>query len=156
MVGGLRSRSFVPSRCRRSINGKGDYAMADYEDTPRDIQSMLGLVPGFMKALPKDVLVNDWALFKKYTLEESKIPTKYRELIGLAVATNIKCPYYQYFHTGAAKLRGATDEELAELDFLASYTARWSAMIHAQDYDYDTFTKETDQIGAHLTKMMPK
>ena len=130
--------------------------MADYEDTLRDIQSMLGLVPGFMKALPKDVLMNDWPLFKKYTLGESKIPAKYREFIGLAVAANIKCPYCQYFHTGAAKLRGATDEELAELDFLASYTARWSAMIHAQNYDYDTFEKETDQIGAHLKKMMSK
>ena len=130
--------------------------MADYEDTLRDIRSMLGLVPGFMKTLPKDVLVNDWPLFKKYTIGESKIPAKNRELLGLAVAANIKCPYCQYFHTGAAQLRGATDEELAEINFLASFTPRWSAMIHAQNYDYDTFRKETDQIGAHLKKMMSK
>jgi len=44
--------------------------MADYEDTLRDIQGTLGLVPGFMKALPKDVLVNDWPMFKKYTIGE--------------------------------------------------------------------------------------
>ena len=35
-------------------------------------------------------------------------------------------------------------------------TARWSAMIHAQHYDYNTFVKETEEIGAHLQKAMAK
>lgn len=130
--------------------------MADYNQTVDDIGKTLGIVPGFMKALPKDVLVQEWPLFKQYTLGESKVPGKYRELMGLAVAANIKCPYCQYFHLQAAKLMGASEEELAELDYLASYTSRWSAMIHAQNYDYDTFKEETDQIGAHLAKMMSK
>jgi hypothetical protein len=29
-------------------------------------------------------------------------------------------------------------------------------MIHAQHYDYDTFAKETDQIGKHLAKTLKK
>ncbi len=130
--------------------------MEEYDKTVKDIEKNLGILPGFMKALPQDVLVHDWPLFKKYVLEESKIPPKYRELMGLAVSANIKCPYCQYFHVQAAKLRGATDEELEEVSYLASFTARWSAMIHAQNYDYDAFKKETDQIGAHLMKMMSK
>jgi len=128
--------------------------LGEYEDTLKDIERSIGIVPGFMKALPADVLVSEWPLFKKYVLGESKIPAKYRELIGLAVAANIKCPYCQLFHTAAAKLRGATDEELAEVVFLASFSSRWSAMIHAQHYDYDTFEKETHQIGAHLRKAL--
>ncbi len=130
--------------------------MAKYEDTLEDIRGTLGIVPGFMKALPRDALVNEWPNFKKYELEETEIPGKYRELIGLAVAANIKCPYCQFFHTAAAKMNGATDAELAELAFLASLTSRWSAMIHAQHYDYNTFVKETEQIGAHLQKAMSK
>jgi alkylhydroperoxidase/carboxymuconolactone decarboxylase family protein YurZ len=51
-----------------------------------------------------------------------------------------------------AKMVGATPEELAEVAFLASYTSRWSSMIHAQHYDYDTFAKETQQIGDYLSK----
>ncbi len=126
----------------------------EYKETLNDIERSLGIVPGFMRAVPADVLVAEWPLFKKYVLGESKVPAKYRELIGLVIAANIKCPYCQLFHKSAAKLRGATDEELAEAAFLASFTSRWSAMIHAQHYDYDTFEKETHQIGDHLKKAM--
>jgi hypothetical protein len=56
--------------------------MGEYEDTLKDIQKSFGIVPGFMKGLPQDVLIHDWPLMKKYTLGESKIPAKYRELMG--------------------------------------------------------------------------
>jgi alkylhydroperoxidase/carboxymuconolactone decarboxylase family protein YurZ len=67
--------------------------VGEYEDTLKEIKKAFGFVPGFMTAIPKDVLVQDWPLMKKYQLGESKIPQKYREFIGLAVAANIKCPY---------------------------------------------------------------
>ena len=124
--------------------------MGDYENTLRDIESTLGAVPGFMRALPEDVLVHDWALMRKYQFGESVIPQKYREMIGLAVAANIKCPYCEALHLAMAKGYGATEEELSELDYLASFTSRWSAMIHAQHYDMDTFKEEAERIGKHL------
>jgi AhpD family alkylhydroperoxidase len=98
------------------------------------------------------VPIHDWPLWKKYSLEQSAIPGKYRELGGLAVAANIKCPYCQLMHTAMAQFHGATQEELAEEYFLASLTARWSAMIHAQNYDWDTFAKEAEQMGEGLQK----
>jgi hypothetical protein len=52
--------------------------MGKYEDTLQDIKETFGIVPGFMKAIPKDVLMQDWPLMKKYQLGESKIPAKYR------------------------------------------------------------------------------
>ena len=130
--------------------------MAKYEDTIRDIEKTLGIVPGFMKALPKDVLIQEWPLFKTYNFTETQIPAKYRELMGLAVAANIKCPYCQLFHKGAAQMNGATEKEFAETVFLASYTARWSSIIHAQDYDYQKFKEEFQQIGEYLQKKMSK
>jgi AhpD family alkylhydroperoxidase len=126
--------------------------MTDYEDTLKDIEASLGLVPGFMKALPADVLMADWPLMKKHVLGESKIPGKYREMIALAVSANLKCPYCELFHTGASQLHGASEDELKEVYFLASFTTRWSAMIHAQHYDYDKFKEEFAQIAAHLSK----
>jgi AhpD family alkylhydroperoxidase len=126
--------------------------MEEYDETLKDIKKTFGFVPGFMKGLPQDVLIHDWPLMKKYTLGESKVPAKYRELMGLAVAANIKCPYCQLFHKSVAQMYGATPEEFAEIAFLASYTSRWSSMIHAQHYDYDTFAKETQQIGEYLSK----
>ena len=130
--------------------------MDQYEKTLDDVKKTFGLVPGFMKALPKDVLVAEWPIFKKYSVEESDIPPKYRELIGLAVAANIKCPYCQAMHTAFARYHGATDEEMREIYFLASLTSRWSAMIHAQSYEWEKFQKEAAQIGEHLGKKSKK
>jgi AhpD family alkylhydroperoxidase len=130
--------------------------MDQYEKTLDDVKKTFGFVPGFMKALPKDVLVAEWPLFRKYSIEESDIPPKYRELIGLAVAANIKCPYCQLFHMGAAKMNGATEKELAEVATLAGWTSFWSAMIHAQDYDYATFKNEFERMGAYLQKTAGK
>ena len=45
-------------------------------------------------------------------------------------------------------------EKLTPADL--NQTSRMSAMIHAQNYDYDTFAKETDQIGKHLAKTLKK
>jgi len=126
--------------------------MGEYEDTLRDIQKAFGIVPGFMKAIPADVLVKEWPLMKTYQLGESAIPAKYRELIGLAVAANIKCPYCSLMHTAMATGYGATEKEISEVAFLASFTARWSAMLHALQYNYDTFVKEVHQINEYAKK----
>jgi AhpD family alkylhydroperoxidase len=92
------------------------------------------------------------AHLEEVTLEESEIPEKYRELMGLVIAANIKCPYCLFFHTAMAKMAGATDEELAEAGMIAGLTARWSTMIHAQLYDMDTFMQEGQKIGEFLSK----
>jgi AhpD family alkylhydroperoxidase len=130
--------------------------MSTYDNTLKDIEKTLGIVPGFMKAIPKDVLVHDWPLMKKYQAGESTIPAKYREFIGLAIAANIKCPYCSLMHTAMATLNGASGKEISEVAFLASFTARWSAMLHALQYDYDTFTKEVHQIGDFAKKAAKK
>jgi AhpD family alkylhydroperoxidase len=123
---------------------------SDYEATRRDIEETFGIVPGWLDALPPEDLVHEWPLNKRYLVGEWEIPPKYRELIGLAVAANIKCQYCMHFHREAAKLHGATEEELAELSMLASITPRYSAMLHAQHYDLDEFESETAKIGAHF------
>ena len=130
--------------------------MGEYEDTLKDIKKAFGFVPGFMTGIPKDVLVQDWPLMKKYQLGESKIPQKYREFIGLAVAANIKCPYCSLMHTAMATGYGASGDEISEVAFLASFTARWSAMLHALQYNYDTFMKEVHQVGENAKKKAAK
>ncbi len=69
--------------------------MGEYEDTLKDIKSTFGIVPGFMKKLPKNALVKDWPLLKKYSLGESNIPANYRELMGLTAEADIECQYCQ-------------------------------------------------------------
>ena len=130
--------------------------MGEYEDTLKDVEKSFGFVPGFMKAIPKGVLTKDWPLMKKYQMGESVIPQKYREFIGLAVAANIKCPYCTLMHTAMATGYGASGDEISEVAFLASFTARWSAMLHALQYNYDTFVKEVHQVGENAKKKPAK
>lgn len=42
--------------------------MSKYDGTLKDIENTMGIIPGFMKALPEDVLIHDWPLWKKYSL----------------------------------------------------------------------------------------
>jgi len=55
---------------------------------------------------------------------ESAIPAEYREVIGLAVAADIKCSYCSLMHMTMATGYGAKDKEIAEAAFIASCTAR--------------------------------
>jgi len=123
-----------------------------YQETVREIEEAFGSFPGFFKGIPQDVLMQMWPVMKRYILGESKIPPKYREMIGLAVAATLKCPYCEIFHKGTAQMNGATDEELAEVAAIAGQTTFWSAVLHAQHYDINTFTKEFQAMGEHLSK----
>jgi len=125
----------------------------DVAEIRADIEETLGFVPGFWELNDED-LVNEWPNFKRHVVEETAIPPKYKELIGLAIAANLKCPYCQEFHTGAAKLHGATEEELKEVAFLASFTSRYSAILHGMNYDLDTFREEFARIGDHMEQHM--
>lgn len=122
-----------------------------HQDTSKEIENILGSVPEFMKNVQKDTLVQMWPLMKKYTLGQSAIPQKYREMISLAAAATMKCPYCELFHREVAKMYGATEEELAEVGTLAGQTAFWSANLHAQHYDMETFAKELRSMGQKMS-----
>lgn len=129
-------------------------AESQHGETMAEIEETFGLVPPPLGTIPEDDTVTEWPFFKKYTVGESEIPAKYRELMGLAVAANIKCPYCAVFHREAAKLHGASDDELREAYSLASFTSRYSAMMHAQQYPLDEFEEKLEQIGEHLQQQM--
>jgi len=130
----------------------GVYWLSEYDSTLKDIKKTMGVVLDQFKKIPHDVVPHEWAEMKKYSFSETKIPAKYRELMGLAVAATIKCPYCIYFHTHAAKMNGATDDEIAETAFLARFTTGWSEMLHATSIDLEDFKKQVGEIEAYLSK----
>lgn len=69
------------------------------EQIYQEIEQTMGLVPSMFKSVPNATLELEWQLFKATQLNESAIPNKYRELIGLAIASVTKCRYCAYFHT---------------------------------------------------------
>lgn len=123
-----------------------------YDQTRAEMEKTFGSFPGFFQGVPKDIMVQMWPIMKKYIFGQSSIPPKYREMIGLAVAATLKCPYCETFHRGAAKMNGATDEELAEVGAITGQTAFWSSILHAQNYYLSAFIKEFQSMGEYLAK----
>jgi AhpD family alkylhydroperoxidase len=109
----------------------------------REIEQMFGQVPQWIRALPDTGLTGFWTVFRDFYLAETKIPNKYKELIGLGVSAATRCKYCTLFHTEAARLAGATDEEIAEASLMAGVTMLGSTFLNGQQTDYDRFRKET-------------
>ncbi len=115
-----------------------------------EIKETLGIVPHFFSRIPDDLLEHEWAIFKKLELGETLIPNKYKELIGVGLHSETKCQYCTLFHTEAAKLFGATDEEIQEAVHYAKTSLGWSAYINGIREDYDDFAKELEQVKAYI------
>jgi AhpD family alkylhydroperoxidase len=115
--------------------------------TYRDIEQTLGSVPTFFKVFPEFGIAGAWAEFKSVQLNpETKLDGKTKELIGLAVAAQIPCQYCIYFHTAAAKLNGASDEEIRETVAMAAIVRHWSTVLNGMQVDVAGFQKETDAV----------
>lgn len=127
----------------------------DRRAAEQDIEETLGLVPEFFKSVPDYLLPTEWASFKSLQLsDQTAIPNKYKEMIGLAVSGATRCRYCCYFHTEAARLFGATEEEINETALIAKNTMGWSTYLNTLQFDYDEFVAEFDQVTAHVREQM--
>jgi AhpD family alkylhydroperoxidase len=120
------------------------------QEVYNEIEETFGLVPSMFRALPDSSLELEWQLFKRVQLEESAIPNKYRELIGLAISGVTKCRYCAFYHTEVAKLFGATDEEIEDALHYAKSSAGWSAYINGLQLDFEQFKDEILQACEHV------
>lgn len=128
--------------------------MLKTSDVLREIEQTLGQVPHWVNPLPEPVLFSFWTTMRDLELADTLIPNKYKELIGLAVAGATRCRYCALFHTEAARLNGATDEEISEANAMAGFTMFASTYLNAQQTDYERFKKETQDIVAYVKRQM--
>ena len=119
-------------------------------EVDRDIEATLGLVPEFFKRVPDYLVPSEWASFKNLELaDDTAIPNKYKELMGLAVSGATRCRYCAYFHAEAARMFGATEDEIVETAMIAKNTMGWSTYLNTLQFDYDEFVREFDPVVEH-------
>lgn len=119
----------------------------DSQAAHRDIEKTVGVVPGFFKQFPEAGIAGAWNEFKSIQLNpNTKLNGKTKELIGLAVAAQITCHYCIYFHTAAAKLNGASDDDIRETVAMAAIVRHWSTVLSGLQIDYVGFKQETDAV----------
>ncbi len=63
-------------------------------------------------------------------MKDGAIPKKYKELMAIAVALTTQCGYCLEVHRKAALAAGATEEELAEVVFVATALRAGAALTH--------------------------
>jgi AhpD family alkylhydroperoxidase len=122
------------------------------KETYKEITEALGQVPQWMEQLPEGSLQGFWGMARDFWLKETKIPNKYKELIGIAVSGATRCKYCVLFHTEAARLFGATDDEIAEANAMSGLTMYASTFINGQQIDHEKFRQETRDIIAYVRK----
>lgn len=115
-----------------------------------DIQTTFGQIPQWVQNIPDSALVGFWGLERDFYLAETRIPNKYKELIGIAVAGATRCKYCQLFHAEGARLNGATEEEIHEAAMMSGVTMMASTYLNSIGADYDQFARETSEIVSYV------
>jgi len=118
-----------------------------------EVKSTFGFVPDFVKVVPPEAGEACWMAFKGLWLGETALPGKYKDLISIAVASQIPCQYCSYADTQfAMKLDGATQREVNEAVMMASLTRLASTILNGSGQEEADFRKEADAIFAFVKK----
>jgi AhpD family alkylhydroperoxidase len=121
-----------------------------------DVEKTNGFVPGFLKAMPDAALPGTWEEMKGLQMNpNTAIPPKYKELIGLAVSSQIPCKYCIIGHTEFAKASGANADELGLAVAEAGLTRHWSTFLNGMQMDEGKLRKEVAATIERMKKMDP-
>ena len=72
--------------------------------------------------------------FDAAAMGDGAVSKKTKELIAVAVALTTQCQYCLTIHTEMAKKAGATEEELAEVTFVAAALRAGAAITHGASH----------------------
>lgn len=127
-------------------------AQDDVRQVKEEMRKAFGTVPTFFQVFPEHALPGVWEYFQQLNSPEGVIPPKYRELMQLAVSSQIPCEYCVYFHSAAAQAYGATEIELREAVAHGAITRHWSTILQGNQVDMPAFKKEVDMIFDYLAE----
>ena len=118
-----------------------------------EINKTFGFVPAFIKQMPDTMISTFWFAMKNFQSNpNTALDAKTKELVGIAVASQIPCEYCVYFHTAAAKKAGANDQEIKEAVGMAAMTRMGSTLLNGTQIDKVQFRKDVDRIMARDEK----
>jgi AhpD family alkylhydroperoxidase len=110
-------------------------------------QMLGGYAPEFISRFPAVARAGAWRQFRDVQLSPTTaVSGKNKELMGLAVASQIPCRFCVIAHTEFAKLNGATDAEITEAVAMASLTRDLSTMLNGMQVDETQFHKDIDKL----------
>jgi len=128
----------------------GDTALAE-------VTQLLGSAPEFLQRFPAVARAGAWRQMRDVQMSPATATSgKNKELMGLAVASQVPCRYCIIAHTEFAKLNGATDAEITEAIAMASFTRDMSTLLNGMQVDETQFRKDVDRLVKNATAKKPR
>ncbi|MGZ3770097.1 MAG: carboxymuconolactone decarboxylase family protein [Bdellovibrio sp.] len=118
----------------------------------KDMENTMGFVPDFMKMYPEASVAGAWNEIKDIQFNSKTLSSKTKDLIALAVSSQIPSAVNVYADTEFAKSDGATPQEIQEAIALASQTRHWSTFLNGLRQDEKAFEREVDQMMKFIQK----
>jgi AhpD family alkylhydroperoxidase len=132
-------------------------AVVDGQTALAEITQSLGYAPEFLKRFPDVARAGAWRQFRDVQLNPgTAVSGKNKELMGLAVASQIPCRFCIIAHTEFAKLNGASDAEIVEAVAMASLTRDLSTLLNGMQVDEAQFRKDVDHVVKNATSAAKK
>jgi AhpD family alkylhydroperoxidase len=132
-------------------------AVVDGQTAIAEATQMLGYAPEFITRFPSAARAGAWRQFRDVQLSSTTaISGKNKELMGLAVASQIPCRFCIIAHTEFAKLNGATDAEITEAIAMASLTRDLSTLLNGMQVDEPQFRKDIERIVKNVSAAAKK
>jgi AhpD family alkylhydroperoxidase len=125
--------------------------VVDGQTALAEITQMLGFAPEFLQRFPAAARAGAWKQFRDVQLAPTAVSGKNKELLGLAVASQVPCKFCIIAHTEFAKLNGATDAEITEAIAMASLTRGLSTLLNGMQVDEAQFRKDVDRLVKGVT-----
>jgi AhpD family alkylhydroperoxidase len=117
-----------------------------------EVTQLLGFAPEFLQRFPSVARAGAWRQMRDVQMSRATaLSGKNKELMGLAVASQVPCRFCIIAHTEFAKLNGATDAEISEAIAMASLTRDLSTMLNGMQVDEAQFRKDVDHISKNVT-----
>jgi AhpD family alkylhydroperoxidase len=112
-----------------------------------EINGMFGFTPEFLAKFPETARAGAWRQMRDVQMSpKTSLSGKTKELIGLAVASQVPCRYCIVAHTEFAKLNGATENEIREAIAMASLTRNFSTLLNGLQVDEGQFRRDVDRL----------
>ncbi len=115
----------------------------------------IGIVPGWVQEIPDGQLEGFWKSMSEFEMADTAIPAKYKDLIALAVSSQIPCGYCVEWHKSSARANGADAREIREAIGMAANVRMGSAIVNGAAPDMETFKGEVETIMAHMQEHTP-
>jgi AhpD family alkylhydroperoxidase len=150
-------KSMTPAG-QKAAAGNAHVAVTDGASALHEITQMFGFAPEFLKRFPEEARAGAWKQMRDVQMSPSTaLSGKSKELVGLAVASQVPCRFCIIAHTEFAKLNGATDAEITEAIAMASLTRDMSTLLNGLQVDEAQFRRDVDRLvkGAKAAAAKP-